>query len=169
MRKTVGDWLKLFRLAKREGVSEACRRMEVSRDSYYRRLKDYKRGGRAALKPTSRRRPLKNPRVKPEVEAAVVDIARQHPEWGKRTVSSRLSRDWHRGLSETGVLGVWRRHQIPTTHEARMHWAKMTRPKGWKPLLSPKEERRRTASPITITDKSGQVRTVEARKWIESG
>jgi hypothetical protein len=52
--------------------------MKVSRDSYYRVLKRYKRRGKASLKPTSRRVPLKTARgghfasLHPEMESDVL-------------------------------------------------------------------------------------------------
>jgi Helix-turn-helix domain len=89
MSRPASFWLKLFRLADQEGVAEACRRMKVSRGHYYWRLDRYKRRGRAGLEPTSRRGPLKKPRLAPGIEEAVLELARNEPEMG------RSARPWN--------------------------------------------------------------------------
>jgi hypothetical protein len=100
--------------------------MEVSRDSYYGLRKRYFCLGRPGLRPTSRR----GPRLRPEIEADVLEITRTHPEWSKHEIAGRLG-----SMSATGVLGVWRRRHIPTTREARVPAVVAARPKGWKPPL----------------------------------
>lgn len=119
MGRPASFWLKLFKLADQEDVSKACRRMRVSRDSYYRMRKQYRRRGRAGLEPTSRRGPLKKPRLAPGIEEAVLELARNEPEMGKERAAVELAKRSRVYVSGTGVRGVWLRHKLTTRQDRR--------------------------------------------------
>ena len=110
--KLIKNKLGLLELAEYlKNVSEACRIMGYSRDTFYRVKKAYEEGGIEALKEKSRRVPNIKNRVSPEVEQAVLDLALEEPSYGQKRVSDELRR---RGIfiSPAGVRCVWLRHNL---------------------------------------------------------
>jgi len=112
--KIIKPKLGVLELAKELGnVSQACKVMGYSRDSFYRFKKLYDNGGEQALQEISRKKPNKLNRVPEHVEQAVIDIAIENPALGQLRASNELNQ---RGVmvSSSGVRSVWLRNDLET-------------------------------------------------------
>jgi transposase InsO family protein len=112
--KLIKNKLGLLKLAERLGnVSQACKIMGYSRDTFYRFQQLYDQGGDEALREMNRRKPLPANRVDPVIENAVVEFAVAQPAYGQLRVSNELKK---KGLfiSPGGVRSVWVRHDLET-------------------------------------------------------
>jgi transposase InsO family protein len=112
--KLIKNKLGLLELANYlKNVSEACRVMGYSRDTFYRVRKAYEEGGIEALKEKSKRKANIRNRVSEQVEHAVVEMAFEEPAYGQKRVSDELRQ---RGvfISPAGVRCVWLRHDLQT-------------------------------------------------------
>ena len=96
-----------------KNVSEACRVIGFSRDTFYRVKKAYEEGGVDALKEKSRRKPNAKNRVPEEVEQEVLRLALEEPSLGQKRVSDTLRQNGI-FISPAGVRCVWLRHQLET-------------------------------------------------------
>ena len=104
--------LGLLNLAEELGnVSQACKIMGVSRDTFYRYREAKANGGVEALLQKDRRKPNLKNRVDEAVEQCVLDYAIEQPAHGQVRVSNELRK---RGtfVSPSGVRSIWLRHEL---------------------------------------------------------
>ncbi|HVY21718.1 MAG TPA: IS481 family transposase [Steroidobacteraceae bacterium] len=96
-----------------DNVSQACRLMGVSRDTFYRVKEAKEVGGLDALLHKDRRRPNLKNRVDDSIERAVLEFAVDNPAAGQFRVSNEL-RKHNVFISAGGVRSIWLRHGLQT-------------------------------------------------------
>ena len=112
--KLIKNKVGLLKLAEHLGnVSQACKMMGYSRDTFYRVKELYDTGGEVALKEISRKKPIVANRVAPETERAVVAFATDKPAFGQMRTSNELKKQGV-FISPGGVRSVWLRHDLET-------------------------------------------------------
>jgi transposase InsO family protein len=112
--KVIKPKVGLLELAKQlNNVSQACKVMGYSRDTFYRYKELFDIGGENALHELSRRKPNPQNRVSDHVEQAVIEIAIENPALGQERVSNELLK---RGIivSGSGVRSIWLRNDLET-------------------------------------------------------
>lgn len=112
--------LGLLNLAEELGnVSQACKIMGVSRDTFYRYQEANASGGVEALLQKDRKRPNIKNRVDEVIEQAVLAYALEQPAHGQVRVSNELRK---RGtfVSPSGVRSIWLRNEL-ANFKQRLH------------------------------------------------
>lgn len=94
-------------------ISEACRKLGVSRQHYYDIKQAIEEDGLEGLFEKSRRVPRIGNRVAPEIEQKVLDYSLECPTHGQVRTSNELKRLGIQ-VSPGGIRSIWLRHNIQT-------------------------------------------------------
>lgn len=92
-------------------ISDACRKLGVSRQHYYDIKQAIAEDGIEGLLEKSRRSPRVGNRVAPEIEQRILDYSLEFPTHGQTRVSNELRRQGII-LSPGGVRSIWQRHRL---------------------------------------------------------
>lgn len=104
--------LNIVELGKRLGnISEACRKLGVSRQHYYDIKRAIDEEGLEGLLEKSRRIPRIGNRVAPEIEQKLLDYSLEFPTHGQSRVANELRKQGIQ-ISPGGVRSVWLRHNL---------------------------------------------------------
>jgi transposase InsO family protein len=110
--KVIKNKVGLLNLAQELGnISQACKVMGFSRETFYRYKEAVDAGGVESLMEKSRRQPNLKNRVDEATEKAVIEFAIEYPAYGQLRASNELRK---RGIfvSPSGVRSIWLRHQL---------------------------------------------------------
>jgi transposase InsO family protein len=114
-------------LALQEGANrrELCRRFGIGAKAAYALLARYANEGSSAFAERSRRPHNSPAQTSPALEAAVLDLRREHPAWGGRKLARRLSDLGHEGVpTPSTITAILHRHGLisPAASQAAEHW-----------------------------------------------
>ena len=103
----------LLELAKQLGnVSQACKMMGYSRDSFYRFKELYDAGGEIALQELTRKKPILANRTAPEVEALIVELSLEQPAFGQIRLANEVRKRGQsmrrQGCKACGSATTWK-------------------------------------------------------------
>ena len=112
--KVIKNKLGLLNLAKELGnVSQACKALGYSRDSFYRYRELYDTGGEMALREISRKKPILKNRIEQQIEDKAVSYGIDNPAHGQYRASNELKKQGV-FISPSGIRSVWMRHDMET-------------------------------------------------------
>ena len=94
-------------------ISEACRKLGVSRQHYYDIKRAIEEDGLEGLLEKSRRVPRIGNRVAPEIEQKLLDYSLEFPTHGQVRTANELKKQGIQ-ISPGGVRSVWLRHNLQT-------------------------------------------------------
>ncbi len=109
-------------------ISQACRRLEVSRQHYYDIKTTLREEGVEGLLSKTRKRKRTDSRIPEEITQIVLDYCLQFPVHGQVRVSNELKKTG-KLINASTVHSVWKQHQLTTKKErlARLEkWAAQT-------------------------------------------
>jgi transposase len=92
-------------------ISEACRKLGVSRQRYYDIKQAIDEEGLEGLLEKSRRVPRFGNRVAPEIEQTVLDYSLQFPTHGQTRAANELKKAGVQ-ISAGGIRSIWLRHDL---------------------------------------------------------
>lgn len=107
--------LNIIELAEKLGnISEASRRLGVSRQHFYDLKGAVEEHGIDGLLEQSRRKPRYANRIAEDIEKKLLEYCLEFPTQGQVRVSNEFLKQFGITISPGGVRGVWLRHDLPT-------------------------------------------------------
>ncbi len=107
--------LNIIELAEKLGnISEASRRLGVSRQHFYDLKGAVEEHGIDGLLEQSRRKPRYANRIAEDIERKLLEYCLEFPTQGQVRVSNEFLKQFGITISPGGVRGVWIRHELPT-------------------------------------------------------
>ena len=95
-------------------ISEACRKLGVSRQHYYDIKKTIEEEGLDQLVARARTRSRRSNQIPQEWEDAILEYCLHQPMYGQTRVSNELKRHQQIHISPAGIRQVWLRHDLTT-------------------------------------------------------
>jgi transposase InsO family protein len=92
-------------------ISEACRKLGVSRQHHYDIKSAIEEDGLEGLLEKSRKSPRLRNRVAPEIEQKVLDYSLEFPTQGQKRVANELKKQGIQ-ISDGGIRSIWLRHNL---------------------------------------------------------
>ncbi len=92
-------------------ISDACRKLGVSRTHYYDIKSAIEEEGLEGLLEKSRKAPRMANRVSPEIEKKVLDYSLEFPTQGQKRVANELKKEGIQ-ISDGGIRSIWLRHNL---------------------------------------------------------
>jgi len=92
-------------------ISEACRKLGISRQHYYDIKSAIEEDGLEGLLEKSRKAPRLRNRVAPEIEQKVLAYSLEFPTQGQMRVANELKKQGIQ-ISDGGVRSIWLRHKL---------------------------------------------------------
>jgi transposase len=75
-----------------DNVTEACAKARVNRQTFYNWKPRFEEGGHEALNECRSHAPKNPNRIAADVEEQVIEMRREHPDWGKRRIADELAK-----------------------------------------------------------------------------
>ena len=111
----IGRKVNILELGEKLGnISEACRKLGVSRQHFYDIKSTLEEVGIEGLINKSNQNPRLKNRVSEAIEKKILDYSLEFPTQGQVRVSNELLKHHATEVSPTGVRGVWLRHELQT-------------------------------------------------------
>jgi transposase InsO family protein len=108
----------VVRASRGESISELCREYGISRPTGYLWVRRFRELGVAGVEERSRRPSMSPGQTAPEIEARIVELRQQRPDWGARKLAVLLEREGIK-LPVITVHRVLLRHSLVLRHDRR--------------------------------------------------
>jgi transposase len=89
-------------------VTQSCHKAHVGRGTFYHWKARFDEHGYTGLEEFASRAPKEHYQTPPEIEAKVVALRREHPDWGKRRIADELAKanNWVQVVSPNTVKRI---------------------------------------------------------------